>query len=507
MAYNPGDSLCGCTLLRKCGTGAYGEVWLAEDPVGARVALKIIRGGAVSERELNGLRNYKDCNHPNLLRIRHVEIADGEIRYTMDAADDLNRGVGEYKPDTLANRLNKYGRMDGKEAAAMLDGLLAGLEELHRRGLVHRDIKPDNILWVNGRPTLADVGLVAADGKGSLVGTPGFMSPKLMSGKGPADASDDFYALGKVLYCALTGLPVGEYPSIPASMTISADAALGRAYREACRQPVRSSAEFRKLLAGSAPAKMEKSARIPWRRWLVPCLFVLLVVPGLFGLRGGPAVQRAGEKAQAAELVAKLNEAKANLDKAQSDMKAEVEKFESGDADLRKEMQSRTVKLFLRVDLLPGDGKLAELLPDYETMAKQEILSLLMNGNRTPRLRPTAGVQARTVRTPSPLEHRLCGMFMAAYPDFDRAKVKARQTFWRNEPGTPAQIQQKMLETDPVMQAVALDAMIRYKVNTILERGEFRSGEKRELGELFELRQGLVEPIAGASFPSHLFAE
>ena len=216
---------------------------------------------------------------------------------------------------------------------------------------------------------------------------------------------------------------------------------------------------------------------------------------------------RAGEKAQTAELDAKLNAARARLDKAQPDMKAEVEKFKARDADRLKEVQSRTVKLFLRVDLLPGDGKLASLLPDYETMARQEILSLLMNGNRTPRLRPTAGAQARTVRTPTPLEHRLCGMFAAAYPDFDRAKVKARQTFWRNEPGTASQIQQKMLETDPVMQAVALDAMIRYKVNTILERGEFRSGEKRELGELFELRQGLIEPIAGSAFPKHLFAE
>lgn len=395
----------------------------------------------------------------------------------------------------------------------MLDGLLAGLEELHRRGLVHRDIKPDNILWVNGRPTLADVGLVAADGKGSLVGTPGFMSPKLMSGKGPADASDDFYALGKVLYCALTGLPVGEYPSIPASMTISADVALGRAYREACRQPVRSSAEFRKLLAGPSPEKSKKSVRIPWR-WLasglfilfVLCLFVLLV-PGLLRWRGGPAAPRAGEKAQTAELDAKLNAAQARLDKAQTDMKAKVEKFESRDADHLKDMQNRTLALFRAHGLLPGDGTLAAVLLDYETMTRKEILSLLMTGNRTPRLRPTAGVQARTVRTPTPLEHQLCGMFMAAYPDFDRAKVKARQTFWRNEPGTPAQIQQKMLETDPVMQAVALDAVIRHQVNAVLQSGVFQSGDKAQLGELFELRQGLVEPIAGTVFPKHLFTE
>ena len=209
MEYKSGDSLCGCTLKQKCGAGAYGEVWLAEDAIGTRVALKIINNrGSYSERELAGLKNYKDCNHPNLLKIRYVEVTDEHICCIMDAADDLSRGKGKYTPDTLANRLSKFGRMDGKEITAMLDGLLAGLEELHRHGLVHRDIKPDNILWVNARPTLADAGLVAQEGKGSLVGTPGFMSPKLMSGKGPADASDDFYALGKVIYCALTGLPV-----------------------------------------------------------------------------------------------------------------------------------------------------------------------------------------------------------------------------------------------------------------------------------------------------------
>ena len=106
MSYNVGDTICNCTLLQKCGEGAYGEVWLARDAIGANVALKIIKnGGRYSERELAGLKNYKDCNHPNLLKIRYVEITDEQIICIMDAADDLNHGNGEYKPDTLANRL------------------------------------------------------------------------------------------------------------------------------------------------------------------------------------------------------------------------------------------------------------------------------------------------------------------------------------------------------------------------------------------------------------------
>ena len=61
MEYKTGNSLCGCTLRQKCGVGAYGEVWLAEDSIGTRVALKIIYNrGSYSERELAGLKNYKD---------------------------------------------------------------------------------------------------------------------------------------------------------------------------------------------------------------------------------------------------------------------------------------------------------------------------------------------------------------------------------------------------------------------------------------------------------------
>ena len=133
MDYNAGDKLCNCTLLEKCGNGSYGEVWLAEDVIGTHVALKIIKNdGRYSERELAGLKNYKECNHPNLLKIRYVEISQKYIYCTMDAADDLNKGIGKYQPDTLANRLRKYGRLDGKEISDMLDGLLSGLEELHK---------------------------------------------------------------------------------------------------------------------------------------------------------------------------------------------------------------------------------------------------------------------------------------------------------------------------------------------------------------------------------------
>ncbi|MBQ7395789.1 MAG: hypothetical protein IJW08_04560 [Lentisphaeria bacterium] len=81
-------------------------------------------------------------------------------------------------------------------------------------------------------------------------------TPQVLAGN-PAKAGDDFYALGKVIYCALTGLAVNEYPGIPADMTISIDANLNKALRESCSQPINSTAEFRKLLAGKHLKKRE----------------------------------------------------------------------------------------------------------------------------------------------------------------------------------------------------------------------------------------------------------
>ena len=524
MEYKPGDRLCSCTLVEKCGHGSYGDVWLAEDSIGTRVALKIIYNrGSYSERELNGLKNYKDCNHPNLLKIRYVEITDESVCCIMDAADDLNRGQGKYLPDSLANRLNKFGRMDGKEIVSMLDGLLAGLDELHKNGLVHRDIKPDNILWVNGRPTLADAGLIAPEGKGSLVGTPGFMSPKLLSGKGPADASDDFYALGKVIYCALTGLPVGEYPSIPENMTISMDASLGRALRESCKQPIRSSAEFRKLLGKNASpdTPKENDVRVtvqsesnPWLgRILFPLFLLVLLSGGLLFLykksvkgtqeipKPVPAVSQSKEDA---ELDAKLNETRAQVAKAQANFRAKLKQFNTSihgaaGADYLEEIQKRTVKLFRETGILPGSGNMAPVLLNYKVMDCKEIQHVIVTSNRNPRPVSTAGVHPR--RSPhygiTKTEQELQFLFSVSYPDFDLQNVKSHQKFWRSYSGTAVRIQQQMLETDPVMQALALDAMIRYRVNAILKNGFFQPGEKSQLGTLFELRHGLLHPEKG----------
>lgn len=497
MENKAGEKICGCTLRLKCGQGAYGEVWLAEDSIGARVAVKIISNqGRYSERELAGLKNYRDCNHPNLLKIRYVEIAEDRICCIMDAADDLNRGKGEYLPDTLANRLNKFGRLEGKEVVAMLDGLLAGLEELHAKGLVHRDIKPDNILWVNGRPTLADVGLVSLEGRGSLVGTPGFMSPKLLSGKGPAEAADDFYALGKVIYCALTGLPVGEYPSIPENMTISMDAALGHALRESCKRPIRSSAEFRKLLEGKRGSTRELGKSMIWIIMFV-LIFPILIVSSVFlrlpdmEIKTGSAEYKLDpDSAEAVELDKTLKKAEAELSESQKKLKETL----SG-SEAEKDLRDRVLVFLRKIGFLPGGGNITSLLLDHKIMTRNEILDLVSGSDRDPRLIPSAGIPPRALKKPSQAQRELSAVVGRYYQDFESGRVKERQEFWRKQPGASAEIQRKMLESDPLMQAVAMDIVIRHGINSVLKNGKISEMEKKDMEELLQLREELLNPL------------
>src|SRR5262249_42664119 len=116
-------------------------------------------------------------------------------------------------------------------------GLAVGqaLDFLHQRGLIHRDVKPSNIVFVNGVPKLADIGLVAEMTEArSYVGTEGFIPPE-----GPGTAQADLYSLGKVLYEISTGKDRHEFPELP---TVVDDAqheaelaALNQTILKACR--------------------------------------------------------------------------------------------------------------------------------------------------------------------------------------------------------------------------------------------------------------------------------
>ena len=485
MAYMSGDEFCGCRLLQRCGSGSYGEVWLAEDAVGTRVALKILfHHNDYSDRELKGLRNYKDCNHPNLLKIRYVEISGERICYTMDAADDLNHGAGDYLPDTLANRLNRSGRLDGNELTAMLNGLLDGLEELHKKGLVHRDIKPDNILWVNGRATLADAGLIANNGANSLCGTPGFLSPDVLAGK-PAEASDDFYALGKVIYCALTGLDVSEYPGLPPEMTISVDAELNRILRVCCSKTVTTSAEIRKILAEKKgkplPGINLRRLRFPLTAVLFFLLIVVLSCTVCYFIWKPEKIEKTENKIVIPPV---------KLDPEAQKM---MDQMEEAEREAPKELQRMALSVFQRMGFFFDQGKHLPDLLNYKILTSEQINLLIWNCSQNPRLVPITGLPPKTKKSLTPVEIQLFNILVFA-GHFKPKNVQQRQDYWRSRSGSPEQILKEMLTTDILMQAVAVDFIIRSKANRILAENKLTAQEKKELGELVKLRDYLLYP-------------
>jgi hypothetical protein len=116
-----------------------------------------------------------------------------------------------YTPRTLKYDVQTRGRLPAGECVEIGLSLATALAHLHRNGLVHRDVKPSNIIFIGGAPKLADIGLVTdADTTFSYVGTEGYVSPE-----GPGAPQADIYALGKVLYEISTGKDRKEYPLLP----------------------------------------------------------------------------------------------------------------------------------------------------------------------------------------------------------------------------------------------------------------------------------------------------
>lgn len=221
----------GLKLISHCGGGAYGEVYYGEDITAKKMAVKIIskkKLGNVWERELRGVKNYRKIteNAPDLLRIFHVEDDEDSFFYTMEAADPV--GTDEYVPDTLARRLQS-GPLPPEELYPVLRGIFNGILMIHRAGFAHRDIKPDNILFVGGVPKLADIGLLSplSATMTQLAGTLDFLPPEALSAD-HSDSSDhssrqrnDLYAFGKVIYCAVTGMNPKDCPHPPADLPMN----------------------------------------------------------------------------------------------------------------------------------------------------------------------------------------------------------------------------------------------------------------------------------------------
>jgi WD40 repeat protein len=171
------------------------------------------------EREFEGIRNFEPVSrsHPSQVSLFHVgrNEMEGHFYYVLELADDQHAGQqidpDRYEPKTLRSELRQRGRIPVEECIEIGLALTTALKHLHSAGLIHRDVKPSNVIFVHGLPKLADIGLVAAAGEEcSFVGTEGYVA-----NEGPGKVQGDIYALGKVLYEMLTGFGPERYPDLP----------------------------------------------------------------------------------------------------------------------------------------------------------------------------------------------------------------------------------------------------------------------------------------------------
>lgn len=202
--------------IALCGEGSYGSVWAVRDRVGVYRALKLIdldrlEKAGITCYELNALENYcrKVTRHPYLITVYHVGVAGRWLYYTMELADDQDGPGGitdpfpaSYRPLTLAIVI-KGGRLKLDIAVEIARRLLRGLSKLHELDLLHRDVKPSNIVFVNRHPKLADIGILTADsGPAKIIGTPKYMPPDRV-----IDKTADVFAMGVLLREMIESVP------------------------------------------------------------------------------------------------------------------------------------------------------------------------------------------------------------------------------------------------------------------------------------------------------------
>src|ERR671929_1378527 len=193
-------------IVRKLGTGGMANVYLAEDEVlGRRVAIKILNDRHAGddqfvERFRREAKNAASLSHPNIVSIYDRGEAEGTYYIAMEYLD------GRSLKELILSR----GPAPVSVAVDYARQILAALRFAHRNGIIHRDIKPHNILvGAENRLKVTDFGIARAGASqmtevGSIMGTAQYLSPEQARGS-PVSASSDLYSVGVVLYELLTG--------------------------------------------------------------------------------------------------------------------------------------------------------------------------------------------------------------------------------------------------------------------------------------------------------------
>jgi eukaryotic-like serine/threonine-protein kinase len=198
-------------LAETLGSGGMARVVAAYDRrLDRRVAVKLVRDDLVAdpvsrERLLREARAAARLHHPNSVAVHDAGEVDGHAYVVMELVEG----------PSLADRLRERGALTPAEAVTIAASVLEALQAAHARGLVHRDVKPSNVLLpADGGVKLADFGIAKAlddatsslTATGMVIGTPRYLAPEQAAGE-PATVASDLYALGAVLFECLTGRP------------------------------------------------------------------------------------------------------------------------------------------------------------------------------------------------------------------------------------------------------------------------------------------------------------
>ncbi len=215
-----GLHIAGCRIETVAGRGGMGIVYRATQiSLGRPVALKLIAPEHAADSDFRDRfqresRMAAAIDHPNVIPVYEAGEEDGRLYLVMRwvAGTDLHK------------LLREQGRLEPSRAAAIVNQVAGALDAAHAAGLVHRDVKPANVLLSNDHAYLADFGLTRFAGSdtrhttaGHFLGTVDYMAPEQFH-PGPNDARADVYALGCVLFAALTGSPPFKRDTVPATM-------------------------------------------------------------------------------------------------------------------------------------------------------------------------------------------------------------------------------------------------------------------------------------------------